>query len=77
MVNRVANEFENIRVLSQPNAGLSAARNTGMREAKGEYYMFVDSDDWIAENCLTKLIGKLRKERPDDLAICAANVING
>ena len=77
VVNRVANEFENIRVLSQPNAGLSAARNTGMREAKGEYYMFVDSDDWIAENCLTKLIGKLRKERPDDLAICAANVING
>lgn len=77
VVNRVANEFENIRVLSQPNAGLSAARNTAMREAKGEYYMFVDSDDWIAENCLAKLIGKLRKERPDALAICAANVING
>ena len=77
VVNRVANEFENIRVFSQANAGLSAARNTGMREAKGEYYMFVDSDDWIAENCLAKLIGKLRKERPDALAICAANVING
>ena len=77
MVNRVANEFENIRVFSQANAGLSAARNTGMHEAKGEYYMFVDSDDWIAENCLAKLIGKLRKERPDALAICAANVING
>lgn len=77
VVNRVANEFENIRVFSQANAGLSAARNTGMREAKGEYYMFVDSDDWIAENCLSKLIGKLRKERPDALAICAANVING
>lgn len=77
VVNRIANEFENIRVFSQANAGLSAARNTGMREAKGEYYMFVDSDDWIAENCLAKLIGKLRKERPDALAICAANVING
>ena len=77
VVNRVANEFENIRVFSQANAGLSAARNTGMHEAKGEYYMFVDSDDWIAENCLAKLIGKLRKERPDALAICAANVING
>lgn len=77
VVNCVANEFENIRVFSQPNAGLSAARNTGMREAKGEYYMFVDSDDWIADNCLAKLIGKLRKERPDALAICAANVING
>ena len=77
VVNRVANEFENIRVFSQANAGLSAARNTGMREAKGEYYMFVDSDDWIAENCLAKLIEKLRMERPDALAICAANVLNG
>ena len=77
VVNRVANEFENIRVFSQANAGLSAARNTGMRKAKGEYYMFVDSDDWIAENCLAKLIEKLRMERPDALAICAANVLNG
>ena len=77
VVNRVANEFENIRVFSQANAGLSAARNKGMREAKGDYYMFVDSDDWIDENCLAKLIGKLRKECPDALAICAANVING
>ena len=77
VVNNIAKEFTNIRVFSQPNAGLSAARNTGMRESKGEYYMFVDSDDWIAENCLGKLIGKLRCERPDALAICAANVING
>ena len=77
VVNRVANEFENIRVFSQANAGLSAARNKGMREAKGDYYMFVDSDDWIAENCLAKLIGKLRMEHPYALAICAANVLNG
>ena len=69
VVNCVANEFENIRVFSQANAGLSAARNKGMREAKGDYYMFVDSDDWIAENCLAKLIGKLRMEHPDALSI--------
>ena len=46
VVQRVAAEYDNIRVFSQPNAGLSAARNMGMRLAKGEYYMFVDSDDW-------------------------------
>ena len=76
MVNRVAKEFANIRVFSQPNAGLSAARNKGMREAKGEYYMFVDSDDWIKDNCLGLLTTKLRKESPDALAICAVNAIN-
>lgn len=75
VVNRVANEFENIRVFSQANAGLSAARNTGMREAKGEYYMFVDSDDWIAKNSLGKIVNKLQSEQPDILCISAANVL--
>lgn len=77
IVERVAKEYPNIKVISQENGGLSAARNTGMHNAIGEYYMFVDSDDWIAENCLGKLTAKLRDENPDALAICAANVING
>ena len=46
-----------------------------MFHAEGDYYMFVDSDDWIAENCLGKLVRKLKYERPDALAICAANMI--
>lgn len=77
IVERVAKEYPNIKVISQENGGLSAARNTGMQNAIGEYYMFVDSDDWIAENCLGKLTKKLKDENPDALAICAANVING
>ena len=77
IVNRLANDYSNIRIFSQDNSGLSAARNTGMKNAVGDYLMFVDSDDWIAENCLGMLTQKLRDERPDALAICAANVING
>lgn len=77
IVERVAKEFPNIKVISQENGGLSAARNTGMQNATGEYYMFVDSDDWIAENCLGKLTTKLRDENPDALAICAADMVNG
>lgn len=75
IIESLAAEYDNIKVISQPNSGLSAARNTGMREAKGEYYMFVDSDDWIADECLGKLVSKLNNERPDALAFCAANVI--
>lgn len=77
IVERVAKEYPNIKVISQENGGLSAARNTGMQHADGEYYMFVDSDDWIEENCLGKLIKKIKDENPDALAICAANIING
>lgn len=77
IVQRLAREYSNIRVISQENGGLSVARNTGMENACGDYYMFVDSDDWIAENCLGKLTAKLRKENPDALAICAADVIDG
>lgn len=75
MVEEVARDYENITIINQSNAGLSAARNTGMAHAHGEYYMFVDSDDWIAENCLGKVIGKLKVEKPDCLAFCAANMI--
>lgn len=75
IVNNLAYDFQIIHVLSQPNAGLSAARNAGMQIAQGKYYMFVDSDDWIADNCLGKLSRKLIDEKPDALAICAADVI--
>jgi glycosyltransferase involved in cell wall biosynthesis len=36
-----------IKIISQKNAGLSAARNTGMRFASGDYFCFIDSDDSV------------------------------
>lgn len=55
----LALQYPNIKVISQPNGGLSAARNTGLINAKGEYVWFVDSDDWIEENCLGRIVSKL------------------
>ena len=44
-----------IRVIHQQNKGRSGARNTGLKEAKGEYLLFVDGDDWIDDNCVETL----------------------
>ncbi len=42
-----AKAYPNIKVLQQPNSGLSASRNHGLEEARGEFIHFLDSDDFI------------------------------
>lgn len=59
IVERVADKYGNIRVVSQTNSGLSMARNKGLSLANGEYVWFVDSDDYIEENCLNRIIKQL------------------
>lgn len=44
------------RVFHQPNSGVSAARNKGLEEARGEYVNFIDSDDWVDIYFLEKII---------------------
>lgn len=49
-------KYKNIKVISQTNQGLGAARNTGMLNANGQYIMFVDSDDYLKKNSLQKIL---------------------
>ncbi|MBQ4915637.1 glycosyltransferase [Maribacter sp. MMG018] len=47
---------DRIRVVHQKNGGLSAARNTGMGIMKGDFVIFVDSDDWLKTKMIEKLL---------------------
>lgn len=70
---KLASQYDNIHVYSKENGGLSSARNYGISKSRGEYIFFLDSDDWIDENCLGELLAQIKKEDPDVLCICAAN----
>lgn len=41
------------------NKGLGGARNTGFKKASGKYIFFIDSDDWIENNCIETVVQKL------------------
>lgn len=47
-----ANNDDRIIIISQENSGLSAARNSGIQSATGEYIIFVDGDDYLSKDCI-------------------------
>lgn len=83
---RYAKQDQRVRVIHQKNSGCTAASLTGLKTASGDYYMFVDSDDYIEADMLREmtkfLVGKkgeivccnhiLEKSKQTIPAICPA-----
>ena len=61
---------KNIKCIDRPNGGLSAARNSGLLAAQGEYIVLLDSDDWLEENVLSALY---QQAKTNDLDVLIGN----
>ena len=61
-------------VIHQENAGLSAARNSGIAVAQGDYILFVDSDDYLQPNVLGALMEQVERDNLDVLRFRYQNV---
>ena len=73
MCDRWAEKDSRIKVIHKENGGLSSARNAGLDACTGEYIYFLDSDDYIAENCIEMLFNTIISDGSD---MCIGNLMS-
>lgn len=70
VANKFANLDKRVRVIDKVNEGVSVARNTGLKQAKGDYIMFLDADDYyMTPYVYTNMLNKI-KESGADMCVC-------
>ena len=68
IIDLYSTKHSNVRVIHQRNQGLSAARNMGLKYAKGEYILFLDGDDYIHPETLKMFLEYIDKSHPEIIA---------
>ena len=71
LLEEIAKKDSRLKHISQPKNGPGAARHVGINNAKGEYIMFCDSDDYYEPN-MCEVMLKTIKERNVDMVMCQA-----
>lgn len=69
LCDKYADEYPCVRVLHKTNGGLISAWIAGVKESRGEYLCFVDSDDWVEEDMLVSMAPYLTG-RKDEVVVC-------
>lgn len=75
IIKKYVKKDHRIKLITQKNGGLSAARNTGLKAATAEYIMFVDSDDWIEKHTVMIALDKMLSNPQIDIVNFGANVV--
>lgn len=70
----IANKDKRIKIINRNNGGRSAARNTGIENSTGEFLLFVDADDELEKDAISKLYMAINKD-DSDISIGAATVL--
>lgn len=70
-----AKQEKRIQVIEQENAGVSSARNAGLKIAQGEFVLFVDPDDWIERNAIEKLVTGMTSDDIDLVIGSFSNIL--
>ena len=68
IIEAFSRDYAQVKLLTQDNAGVSAARNLALDHARGRYIMFVDSDDCLADDVMHKLLQRALDEDLDVLS---------
>ncbi len=75
ILEKYAQSDERIKIVNRQNGGLSAARNSGLDVAIGDYCYFIDSDDWIELNTIEKLVKIISTNAVDTVVHGANNIL--
>lgn len=75
--NKFSAKDSRVRTIRKENAGVSEARNTGMDMASGEFFMFVDSDDWMPLDGCEILYDEYLRTKADLVVADVYKVIDG
>lgn len=75
---KICNEYQKvdsrINIINKKNGGLSDARNTGIKNAKGKYLIFIDSDDYVEKDYIEYLLNAVELQNAD-VAACEFNLV--
>src|SRR5574344_1711516 len=73
---KLAEKYENIKVFTQENQGTASARNYGMTKAIGQYFWFIDADDYLEKDTFLDIFTGIENNRYPDIYVVKLRLVS-